>query len=109
MSVGSVPRPCGSGFVMAFTVRPDLWPLGMFARIAGGPAGSGYRLASRSINYHHAQLSHRTAVVKGYADPGVLEAQVLAGADVWAVSNEDPNRPDIDWGRGPREDPWPGL
>ena len=95
MSVGSVRRPCGSGYVMAFTVRPDLWPLGMFARITGGPAGSGYRLASCSINYHHARLSYTTAVVKGYADPGVLEAQVLAGADVWAVAN-DPNRPDVD-------------
>ena len=61
----------------AYTVRPDLWPPG--SRTYGRKAEN---LARRSWSVDLSRRELARALARGYGDPGVAEALVLAG--VWS-------------------------
>ena len=69
-------RPTGDPAAQAFSVRPDLWGPGLFARSGGGRPDQVY--ATWGPIYHIGWLL-RAARVMGLDAPGVAEADILAG------------------------------
>ncbi len=73
--MGVVDLPDGR---LAYTVRPDIWPLGSDIRVE---AGSTLELPAAVEAYARYLLPQweQEALAAGLADPGVAEAHILAG------------------------------
>ena len=69
-------RPTGDPGAQAFSVRPDLWGPGLFARSGEGRPDQVY--ATWGGKYYVADLVV-TALAAGRGAPGVAEADILAG------------------------------
>ena len=72
-----VPRWTGPEHAKAWSVRPDLWPPGTRTY---GPGSENLARRSWSVDLSRRELAR--ALARGYGDPGVGEALILAG--VWS-------------------------